>query len=157
MPPAPPPGVATSLAVVPLPGARSEQVLERAEAGGQEQARAEYRAALALLRTRRYTDALAAFDIFLQRHPEHALSDNAVYWRGEAHYAERRYEQALQQFAAVLTRFPDSNKAADSLLKVGLCHLRLGNRVEAARYFERVREQYPNSVAAQSAPREGSS
>jgi tol-pal system protein YbgF len=163
--PTPPPGVATRLAVVPLPGegakampsSKVTPLAAGARGDGGDDPREQYRAALRLLRAREFGAALAAFQEFLTRHPGHALSDNAVYWQGEAHYAERRYGDALEQFEAVIARYPRSNKLADALLKIGLCHRRLGDDGRAAKYFQRVREQYPNSDAARIASREGSS
>jgi tol-pal system protein YbgF len=163
--PAPPPGVPTRLAVVPLPGeaakampaAKVAPALDAAPADDSDNPRERYRAALRLLRARDFEAALAAFEEFVARHPGHALTDNAVYWQGEAHYAERRYGEALSQFETVIARFPRSNKLADALLKIGLCHRRLGDDGRAAKYFQRVREQYPNSDAARIASREGSS
>jgi tol-pal system protein YbgF len=163
--PAPPPGVPTRLAVVPLPGeaakampatktAPPRHVSAAGEAGDP---REDYRAALGLLRARNFEAALAAFEAFVARHPGHALTDNAVYWQGEAHYAERRYREALEQFESLVAHYPRSNKLADALLKIGLCHRRLGDGERAAQYFHRVREQYPNSDAARIASREGSS
>lgn len=157
--PSPPPGVETRVPVVPLPEARARSLL--ASTGGAPTAagdpKHEYGAALSLLSARRYDEALDAFAAFIAAHPQHRLTDNALYWRGMAHYALHRYGEAAREFEGVIERFPDSNKASESLLKLGMCHRRLGDEARAQVYFERVRKQYPNSDAARVASREGSS
>jgi tol-pal system protein YbgF len=123
---------------------------------GDADAKEQYRSALHLLRERRYDEALAAFDTFITTHANHALAANALYWRGEAHYAKRDYKLAREAFDALLTRFAKSDKAADSLLKVGLCLRRMGDETQAKIYFRRVQTEFPNTQAAQLASREGS-
>ena len=150
-----PPGVPTRLPVAPLPGKRTLPFSSQPPAT--DDARAAYREALGLVRARDYATALQKLDGFLARFGEHSLSDNAVYWRGEVHYAQRNYQRALKEFEAVLARYPGSNKAADALLKIAMCHHRLGDKQKAAKHFDLVRKQYPNSDAARIASREGSS
>lgn len=116
-----------------------------------------YREALALIKERRFDDALAQLAIITRQHPEHALAAQAQYWKGEAHYAARRYREALIELEAFMKRYPSNPKVPDALLKAGLCNKHLGQDALANRYFERVRKEHPGSDAAQSAPREGSS
>lgn len=116
-----------------------------------------YRYALAMIRKRRYDEALAQLATITRMHPEHALAAPAMYWKGEAHYAARRYREALIELEAFIKRHPRNAKVADALLKAGLCNKRLGQDALANGYFDRVRKEHPGSDAAQSAPREGSS
>ncbi len=146
--PTAPAGVATSLEVVPLPGGS-----ERAELDPT----ARYREALSMIKARRFDEALAQLALFTRENPEHALTAQAIYWKGEAHYAARRYREALIELEAFIRRFPSSSKVPDALLKAGLCNRRLGQAALAERYFDQVRKEHPSSAAAQNAPREGSS
>jgi len=149
--PTAPAGVATRLEVTSLPN----------EAAGSPSAGSDpvqhYREALAMIKARRFDDALAQLAIITRMHPQHALAAQAMYWKGEAHYAARRYREALIELEAFIQRHPQSAKVPDALLKAGLCHRHLGQDAVAHRYFERVRKEHPASDAAQSAPREGSS
>lgn len=147
--PTAPAGVATRLDVVPLgesaaPQPSSDPVQR-------------YREALALIKAQRFDEALAQLALITRLHPDHALAAQAMYWKGEAHYAARRYREALIELEAFIERHPSSPKVPDALLKAGLCNKRLGQDAVANRYFERVRKEHPGSDAAQSAPREGSS
>lgn len=154
-----PPGMAAKLGVVPLPHERASQALASEPLPGSagEGARGAYRAALRLLRDRRWDDAFAAFGDFLRAHPEHELAANATYWRGEARYAQRRYADALTDFVTVISRFARSEKAADALFKLGMCQRRLGDEAAAARSFQKLKQQYPSSEAARIASRENAS
>jgi tol-pal system protein YbgF len=167
------PTVSETLPVVPLPQQRAAQLRAAdaspaAEGGASEPARAEparppgesplasYRAALKLLRERHFDQALEAFSTFIASNPHHALAANALYWRGEAHYAKREYAPALADFEGLLERFPRAEKAADALLKQALCLRQLGSEDKARDVFRRLRTDYPNSQAASMAAREGS-
>jgi tol-pal system protein YbgF len=148
--PAAPAGVATSLEVVPLPDGSGKPL-------GSVDPTARYREALNLIKERRFDEALALLALFTRENPEHALTAQATYWKGEAHYAARRYREALIELETFIRRFPTSSKVPDALLKAGLCNQRLGQAALAERYFDQVRKEHPSSAAAQNAPREGSS
>jgi tol-pal system protein YbgF len=157
---APVPVTNETLSVVPLPAAQKQArgaPTSEPPAAVSDPATSDYRAALRLLRERRFDDAALALSKFVTDNPDHALLDKAVYWRAEARYAKRDYRQALSEFEAVIARFPRSEKAPDSLFKIGMCLRHLGSESEARGYFRRVQEQYPNSEAAGLASREGSS
>ena len=153
--PAPPLGVNAKLGVVPLPGERAAKAVADQTVPGT--ARDRYRAALGLVRERRWDDAERVLSALLAEQPASELNVSAMYWRAEVYYAQRRYREALAEFESVLSRAVPSTKTANSLLKVGLCHLRLGDQSTAQRYFRQVIEQYPTSDAARIASREGSS
>lgn len=167
------PTVSETLPVVPLPEQRAAQLRAAAAPGGAdsvpesprdaagiESARAHpvtsYRAALRLLRERRFDQAIDAFSTFIVANPSHALAPNALYWRGEAHYAKREYAPALADFEGLMQRYPRAGKAADALLKTALCLRQLGSEDKARDVFRRLRTDYPNSQAASMAAREGS-
>lgn len=151
-----PVGVATRIPVVALPERRAA-LLVADGADGVSAERDSYRTALRLLKERKWDESVHAFSEFLVEHPASALAGNAMYWRGEAYYAQRRYDDAIAEFQSMLSRFPAGDKAADSILKVGLCHLRRGNQAQAKRFFQQVLDQYPSSDAARIASREGAS
>ncbi len=115
-----------------------------------------YDAALALVNSKHYTEALDAFAAFLIRYPDHPYAANATYWRGECYYAQGDYVRAKEQFEGVIARFPLGNKTPDALLKLGLCQQKLGNPARARTYFDKLLQQYPKSDAARRIPRDAS-
>lgn len=150
------PMVDETLPVVPLPEQRAAQLRGSAAPSGAEAGLIAYRAALKLLRERHFDEAVAAFADFMAQHPRNGLVGNALYWRGEAHYAKREYAPALADFEALLERDPHGDKAADALLRSALCLRKLGSEDKAREALRRLRSDFPNSQAATLAAREGS-
>jgi tol-pal system protein YbgF len=147
-----------TLAVVPLPQERSRARQAEAESAAavSDSPTSDYRAALHLVRERRFQEAALALSKFVSDNPNHALLDRAMYWLAEVRYATRDYREALAGFEKVLERFPNSEKTPDALYKLGMCWRRLGSEDKARSYFRRLRTQYPNSEAAGLASSEGS-
>lgn len=154
------PVVEETLPIAPLPsqrGTRATTTVNTQAAPKSDSELVSYMAGLRFLRERRFDEALTAFGSFVDDHPSQHLVSNALYWRGEAHYAKREYAHARGEFEAVLSRFPQSEKAADSLLKLALCFRQLGSEDQARGAFRRLRTEYPKSQAATLAAREGAS
>ncbi len=110
--------------------------------------KAEYDAALGLLRSGEHQAAAAAFSDFVAAHPKSDLADNAMYWLGEADYDQGHYADALASFTAVIERYAGGNKASDALLKIGLCYAKLGDRDNARDVLNRLIEAYPGASAS---------
>jgi tol-pal system protein YbgF len=107
-----------------------------------------YARALASLNAGDYPASIAAFEVFLQQHATHALTDNARYWIGQAYFLLRDYARALEYFEKVSSEIADVGKAADTWLKRGLCELELERFNAARKSFETVSSRYPDSAAA---------
>ena len=112
-----------------------------------------YRCGLSLVYARRYGEAIQMFQQFLSYYPQSSLADNALYWAGEAYYAQKQYYQALGFFHQVLTRYPQGNKVPDALLKIALSYLSLKRNSEGCQYLNELRYHYPYSEPAQKAYR----
>lgn len=108
----------------------------------------DYKNAFTLLKGGKYDDSIAAFESFLQRHPDSKYAANAQYWLAEANYVSRRYPRALVEFSTVVNKYPASSKLADARLKLGFTHYELGQYQEARDELTRLRAQFPNSSVA---------
>jgi tol-pal system protein YbgF len=111
-----------------------------------------YETALAQVQAHQYDRGLEGLNAFLVRWPDHPYAENAMYWRGEAYFAQGEYLRAAEQFDAVVARFGSGSKAPDALLKVGMCHDRLGASQRAREYWDRLKRDYPRSDAAKRIP-----
>jgi tol-pal system protein YbgF len=118
-------------------------------------AKAAYEAALAQVQGKQYDRGLEGLNAFLARWPDHPYAENALYWRGEAYFAQGEYLRAAEQFDAVLSRPGSGNKAPDALLKLGMCHDRLGAPQRAREYWDRLKNDFPRSDAAKRIPAAG--
>ena len=118
-------------------------------------AKAAYETALAQVQAKQYDRGLEGLNAFLVRWPDHPYAENALYWRGEAYFAQGEYLRAAEQFESVLGRPGSGNKAPDALLKLGMCHDRLGASQRAREYWDRLKNDYPRSDAAKRIPAAG--
>ena len=110
---------------------------------------ASYDEAFALIQTRRYEEAAAAFSNFLTVHAGSLLSDNAQYWLAETYYVRQQFTAALPEFQKVIDGYPQSAKLQDALLKIGYCHYELERWDEAREALEQVEREFPNTAAAE--------
>ncbi len=128
--PAPSPGPLAP-APVPAPAGRA--------AAGTRQPQDIYQTAYIDFSKGNYRLAVAGFQEFLRRYPDHDLADNAQYWIGEAHLALARghadagqqeqatqeLQLAVQEFRKVIANYPRGDKAPTALYKEALALLEL--------------------------------
>lgn len=120
------------------------------------EAKTAYEQGLALVQGKQYAKGNEQLAAFLVKWPDHPYVENAMYWRGEAFFAQGEYLRAAEQFEAVLSRFGAGKKAPDALLKLGMCHDRLGNAARAQEYWDRLKNEFPRSDAMKRIPSSGS-
>ncbi|MHB1025842.1 MAG: tol-pal system protein YbgF [Desulfobacteria bacterium] len=85
---------------------------------------------------------------FAVKYPDHKLIPNALYWKGEAFYAEKDYENAILAFQDVVDKYPGGDKAPDAMFKQGLSFLALKDKKNARILLDLVQKKYPKSKAA---------
>ena len=88
---------------------------------------------------------------FAVKYPDHKLVPNALYWKGEAFYAEKDYENAILTFQDVVDKYPRGEKAPDAMYKQGLSFLALKDTKNARVLLDLVQKKYPKSKAAEMA------
>jgi len=136
---------------MPPVSARTARVMTREREVAPERsddAGAEYRAAVELVRAGNHADAITGLRGFLRRFPRHDYADNAQYWLGEAFYAQKDYPHALGEFRNVIETYPRGNKVPDALLKVGYCYHAIGQTEKARAVLEQVVNLYPKTEPA---------
>ena len=107
-----------------------------------------YKKGMALLKEKRHREAVAMFEDFLSRFPNHDYADNCTYWIGEAHYDRQMYHKALASFEQVVVQYPRGNKVPDAMLKAAFCYSSLGIRDRARELCEKLIQTYPGTRAA---------
>lgn len=85
---------------------------------------------------------------FLKHYPDHDLSDNAMYWLGEAYYAIGDYERAILTFDDAMKKYPKADKFPAYLLKEAFSFSKLGANKEAKVLLKRLVEKYPKTAEA---------
>lgn len=112
-----------------------------------------YQAALTLLKSGRYEDAIQSYQVFLITYPDSSFADNAQYWMAEAYYVLKNFQSSIVQFQKVISAYPDSRKVPDAYLKMGFAYYELKEWTKAQSALEKVITDYSSSTAARLAQR----
>jgi tol-pal system protein YbgF len=107
-----------------------------------------YDAALDQFKAGSYAAAAASFQAFTRAYPKSPLAPSAMYWAGNAQYAQRDFRGAIATQRQLIATYPDSQKVPDALLNVASCQDALGDNGGARRTREEVVNKYPTSEAA---------
>jgi len=110
-----------------------------------------YEEALAVFRKGEFGAAATAFNDFIKRNPKSGYGVPALFWLGNAQYANRDYTNAIKNFNALLSKAPSHMRAAESMLSVANCQLELKDTKAARKTLGEVVKSYPHTEAAAAA------
>ena len=108
----------------------------------------EFDAALAAMRTGDFAQAQVAFSDFLRRYPGSGYKSSALFWLGNAQYAQKNYREAVLNFRSLVSASPEHSRAPEALLAVANCQLELKDAKAARKTYEELIKSYPQSEAA---------
>ncbi len=108
----------------------------------------EFEAALATFRRGEFPAAQTAFTEFTKRYPQSGFKSTALFWLGNAQYANRDYRGAITNFRALLAQAPDHPRAAEAVLSIANCQIELKDNAGARRTLDELIKAYPQSEAA---------
>jgi len=101
-----------------------------------------YKAAMQLVRAKKFSEARTAFDSFAENYSADPLAVNAIYWAGEVSMVEGKLEEAEERFRQVADNHPDHNKAPDASYKLAVVLDKSGNTEEARALLRSVIKKY---------------
>ena len=107
-----------------------------------------YKAAMTLVREKKFPQAITAFEDFSRHYSDSPLVANALYWAGEVQLVEGNTTAAKTNFQRVVTEYPDSNKAADATYKLGTTLHKEGDIEQAKVWLQKVIDQYSGRADA---------
>jgi len=110
-----------------------------------------YEGALATFRKGDFAGAQAQFADFIKRYPQSGFRATALFWLGNAQYANRDYKGAIPNFRELLSTAPDHPRAPESLLSIANCQIELKDNAGARRTLDQLVKTYPQSEAASAA------
>ncbi len=110
-----------------------------------------YEDALAMFKKGDFEVAASSFVEFNKRFARSGYGVPALFWLGNAQYANRDYKEAIKNFSTLLSRAPNHMRAAESLLSVANCQLELKDLKAARKTLADVVKNYPNTEAASAA------
>jgi len=111
----------------------------------------DFEAALAIFRKGDFIAAQSAFNDFVRRHAQSGYRPSALFWLGNAQYANRDYKGAIANFRALLQQAPDHARAPEAVLSIANCQIELKETAAARRTLDDLVKAYPQSEAASAA------
>ncbi|RMH32569.1 MAG: tetratricopeptide repeat protein [Nitrospirae bacterium] len=96
-----------------------------------------------------YERATLEFTRFVKRFPTAALTPQAYYYLGDAHYTLKHYKEATLALQHVIEAFPDNHYVPPALYKLGLVMASSNQPERAQQFWTRILEEYPDSPEAE--------
>lgn len=104
--------------------------------------------AMDLLRRAEFGPATAAFSGLLRRYPSSGYLPSALYWLGNAQYANRAYKDSIESHRRLSTQFPDHLRTPEALLAMANSQIELKDNKSAQRTLSTLVKNHPDSEAA---------
>ncbi len=108
----------------------------------------DYDAAFAIFRKPDFPAAQNALAEFVRRYPQSGYTPSALFWLGNAQYANRDYQGAIFNFRNMIAQAPDHPKSSEAALSIANCQLELKDTRAARKTLEDLVKVYPRSEAA---------
>lgn len=110
--------------------------------------REQYDQAFALMKERKFDEAIVAFKGFLEAYPKSSLAVNGYYWLGQIYYNKSMLDDARKAFAFVVNQYPDHQKTLDSKYKLAVVLHRLGDTAKAKPMLEAIVKDHKGTSTA---------
>lgn len=137
-----PPTPATPPALSPAPAAEAPA---SAPVEGEQKA---YDAALALVKSGRYKEAVLAMQAFAKNFPNSGLAANAHYWTGFSYVGMSDFASAAASYQHLIQTYPNSPKTPDAMLSLARAQIQINAAAEATATLEQLIARFPYSNAA---------
>lgn len=94
-------------------------------------------------------DSRKKFENFIEKFPDHELSENAQYYIAETYYLRKDFERAILEYEKMHLKYPKSDKIPTTIFKQAIAFLEIGDKANARSLFKRIIDRYPNSESAE--------
>jgi len=98
-----------------------------------------------------YDLALEESALFLEEYPDHNLSEEVIFMRGECYLEQERHFDALKEFSTILQRYPHGRKVPATLFRMVEAYRSIGEDEIAAGIARRLIKEHPYSEEAKAA------
>jgi tol-pal system protein YbgF len=136
-------GAAASSANAGLPGSAACVPPSATDIGAEQRS---YDAALDQFKSGSYAAAITSFQAFVRAYPKSPLAPSAMYWAGNAQYAQRDFRAAIATQRQLIATYADSQKVPDALLNIASCQTELGDNAGARRTLDDLVARFPGRV-----------
>jgi len=113
--------------------------------------KAEFDKAMALFRQADFTAAQTALESFVLRRGASAYVPSALFWLGNAQYANKAYKESLANFQKLLSMAPTHPRAAEAMLAISNVQIELKDMKAARQTLEDLIAAYPQAETASTA------
>jgi tol-pal system protein YbgF len=111
----------------------------------------DYEAAMDIFRKGDFVAAQTALVQFLQRNGKSGYASSALFWLGNAQYANKSYKDAMANFQQMLNVAPTHARAPEALLAISNVQIELKDLKAARKTLDDLVKTYPQSEAASTA------
>lgn len=111
----------------------------------------DFDAAMEVFRKGDFAAAQASMQRFVLRYPQSGYMPTALFWLGNASYANKDYKASLAQFRQMLTLAPMHARVPEAMLAVSNVQIELKDTKAARKTLEDLVKAHPQSDAAQAA------
>lgn len=111
----------------------------------------DFDAAMASVRKGDFPHAQQGLADLIARYPKTGYRQSALFWLGNAQYANREYKEALASFRAMVAAAGDHPRLPEALLAAANCQQELKDTKAARKTLEDLLATYPSTEAAQAA------
>lgn len=125
--------------------------LDGLEFSAEQAEKRDFDAAMDVFRKGDFVAGESAMQRFVQRFPSSGYQSSALFWLGNALYANKDYKSALTQFRQMLVLAPNNTRAPEAMLAVSNVQIELKDIKAARKTLEDLIKAYPQSDAAQAA------
>ncbi len=133
--------------LAPLASAKVEIDGASFEASAEERRR--YESALSLFSQGKYDESASLLSSLVDDYPTTGYMPSALYWLGNAFYAQNKLSAALSVQNRLIKEFPDHPRIADAQLSKAAALIGLGRKSQAQQTLRLVIKNYPNTSYAE--------
>ena len=111
----------------------------------------DFNEAFGVFRTGDFVASSRLLSEFLGHYGKSGYRSAALFWLGNAQYANKQYKEALSSFRSMLSIAPDHLRAPEAMLAVANCQVEMKDSKAARKTWETLISTYPESEAAAAA------
>lgn len=111
----------------------------------------DYDAAMDVFRKGDFAGAQTALVQFLQRNPKSGYAPSALFWLGNAQYANKSYKESMANFQQMLNLAPGHARAPEAMLAISNVQIELKDIKGARKTLDDLIKTHPSSEAASTA------
>jgi tol-pal system protein YbgF len=110
--------------------------------------KADHDKAMALFRQADFAAAQSSLESFVLRHGASAYVPSALFWLGNAQYANKAYQASMANFQKLLNMAPQHPRAAEAMLAISNVQIELKDMKAARKTLEDLIASYPQAETA---------